>query len=68
MPGPGPCRGQARTGARFVSPRVCTMGHGIRAVMALDTDGHRFVTEATVSSWKMGDPLGMTITYQSVRK
>jgi hypothetical protein len=35
----------APAGARFVSPGVCTMGEGIRAVMALDSDGRRFFTE-----------------------
>jgi catechol 2,3-dioxygenase-like lactoylglutathione lyase family enzyme len=31
--------------ARFVSPGICTMADGTRAVMVLDPDGHRFLAE-----------------------
>ncbi len=31
--------------ARFISPGICTMGDGTRAVMILDPDGHRFIAE-----------------------
>ena len=31
--------------ARFVSPGICTLSDGTRAIMVLDPDGHRFVVE-----------------------
>ena len=33
--------------ARFVSPGICTLSDGTRAIMVLDPDGHRFVVEET---------------------
>ena len=38
----------APAGASLSRPSSATLGDGIRAVMALDTDGHRFVTEEWV--------------------
>lgn len=32
-------------GARFVSPGICILSDGTRAIMVLDPDGHRFIVE-----------------------
>ena len=40
-------RALAAAGTRFVSPGICTVGGGSRAVMILDPDGHRFIVEET---------------------
>jgi catechol 2,3-dioxygenase-like lactoylglutathione lyase family enzyme len=40
-------RALAASSARFISPGICTMGDGTRAVMILDPDGHRFIAEET---------------------
>lgn len=37
----------AAASARFISPGICTMADGTRAVMILDPDGHRFIAEET---------------------
>jgi catechol 2,3-dioxygenase-like lactoylglutathione lyase family enzyme len=37
----------AAAAARFVSPSICTLSDGTRAIMVLDPDGHRFIVEET---------------------